>query len=575
MKKKQEFVFDENQETYTIQLKKKKYWWLLLLLLPFLLLILQLKFTKEITFKTIDSSSGIVLEGANVDFTYFERNFIDFSSFKFATQDTANVQQITNSEGIAKFEVSYTLFHKMFHAKDETTVIATGGCFQSDTLHPEFFNLIAEKVNELQLDARRKIIDFLVIDDFDKQVLPDAEVVVDFYISGQKQSFTGVSDARGIVEAEILYCADSLSVSATKNGYKGYQIGGSVADFDSLNARTLPLEPQMGQINITVLDLYSKQPVPNATAKLVIENTSITSTTNTNGVGKGVFDSIAVAKEMYIQVSHAAYHDTTTQTYIVEDFINLSDQDRIIYIRPKPGNLTFRNVDKYSNAPIVGAKNIVYVNGELRGEFFSNSNGEFTVPDLNRNDKVSIVASKEDYFPNDQSIKERTVTQLNTQQKRTIPMEPDLQPRNVKPPRQNCRAHFSGTLLSDKFIDNHMSVIYKPDEYGEYVGEGEYPSNASAFPNAVDHTFDAIAVDKGTRVILYSQPNFGGTVILDVTGPALINNVKWKNDHRIKNVNTKTLGGGLDALFPKSCRSWSSSDMHSWSYGSVKVICNQ
>jgi len=575
MKKKQDFIFDENKDTYTIQLKKKKFWWLLLLLLPFLLLLLQLKFTKEITFKTIDSNSGISLEGANVDFTYPNRNFIDFKSFKFATFDNLNLQNITNSDGIVKFSVSYTLFHKLFHAKDEVIVIATGGCFQSDTLRPLYFSLMKKKENELLLDARRKIIDFLVVDSQDNQVLPDADVVVDIYISGQIQSFTGKSDARGIVEAEILYCADSLKVKAFKAGYRDYSIIGVITDFDSLPARTLPLEPIMDSFGFLVKDLYTKQPVPNATVKLVIDNSAITATTNTNGLGKGMFDSVAIAKQMYIEVSHPAYHDTITQTYTVQEFINLSEEDRTIYIRPKPGNLVFRNVDKYTNNPVVGAKNIVYVNGQLRGEFFSNSNGEFIVPDLGPNDKVSVVATHEEYLLNDHSIKDKPLSQLNNQQKRTIPMEPDLQPRNVKPPRPNCRAHFSGTLLSDVFVDNHMSIIYQADEYGEYVGEGEYPNNATAFPNAVDHTFDAIAVDAGTRIILYSEPNFGGTVLLDVTGPALINNVKWKNDSRIKNVNTQTLGNGLNGLFPKSCRRWSSSNMNNWSRGSVKVVCNQ
>ncbi|MBN2890630.1 MAG: hypothetical protein JXL97_02070 [Bacteroidales bacterium] len=575
MKKKQNFIFDENTEIYTIQLKKKNYWWLLLLLLPFLLLILQIRFSKDITFKTIDNNSGIALEGANVDFTCFDRNFIDFKSFKFATQDTINFLQSTNNQGIVVFKVSYTLFQKVFHSKDITTVIATGGCFQSDTLHPLYFDLMKQKINELKLDSRRKTLDFLVVDAFDGQVLPDADVVIDFYISGQKQSFTGKSDARGIVEAEILYCADSLVVNASKYGYNSFSNSGNIQNYDSLPSRTLPLEPILASIDFLVKDLYTKQPVPNATAKLHIDNSVLTLTTNTNGLGKGMFDSLGITKQMYIEVSHPAYYDTTTQKYTVEEFIKLNEEDRTIYIRPKPGNLTFKNVDKYTNNPISGVKNVVYVNDQLKGEYYSNSNGEFTVPDLSPNDKVSIISTHENYMLNDQSIKDRPLSQLNNQPKRTIPMEPDLQPHNVKPPRVNCRAHFSGTLLSDVFVDNHMSVIYQADKYGEYVGEGEYPNNAIAFPNAVDHTFDAIAVDKGTRVILYSEPNFQGSVLLDVTGPALINNVKWQNESRIKNVNTKTLGGGLDGLFPKSCRRWSSSNMNNWSRGSVKVICSQ
>ena len=113
-----------------------------------------------------------------------------------------------------------------------------------------------------------------------------------------------------------------------------------------------------------------------------------------------------------------------------------------------------------------------------------------------------------------------------------------------------------------------------PDQYGEYVGEGEYPSNPAAFPKAVAATFDGIAVDKGTRLILYSKENFQGKVILDIKGPAVINNTKWKNERRIKNFKTKTFSGGLQANFPSSCRQWSKTNMHDWSNGSVKIICD-
>ncbi len=574
MKKKQNFIFDENTETYTIQLKKKKLWWLLLLLLPFLLLILQIRVKKDISFKTVDNTSGVVLQGANVSFTYPVRNFIQFKPFAFASQDTAKQQKITDENGLATFEISYTLFHKFFHSKDLSTVVATGGCFQSDSLTPVFFDLMKQKENEIKLDARRKIINFFVIDKSDGQVLPDADVTVDYFLNGQKQTFSGKSDARGIVEAEILYCADSLSIKASKYGYKTDSISGNSSDFDSTDTRKLELQPILTQLNFTVKNLYTKQPVPGATAKLVIDNNSFTSTTNTNGIGKGMFDSVAIVKQMHIEVSHPSYHDTISKTYTVEEFMKLSDEDRTIYIRPKPGSYTFRNIDKYTNNGIPGVKNTVYVNGQLKGDYTSNSNGEFTVPDLKNGDEVSIIASHESYLLNDYTIKDRPLSQLNNQQKRKIPMEPDLQPKNVEPPRPNCRAHFSGTLLADVYVDNHMSIIYQADKYGEYVGEGEYPNNAIAFPNAVAHTFDAIAVDKGTRVILYSQPNFQGRVLLDVTGPALINNVKWKTDSRIKNVNTKTLKGSLESLFPKSCRSWSSEDMNKWSKGSVKIICN-
>ncbi len=574
MKAKNNFTYTTDNEAYVVQLKKKNLWWLLLFLLPFLLLLLQIRLHKQVIFKTIDQSSQIVIPNATVEFSYPDRNFIDFKTFKFFTNQEINRVDTTNNQGLVKFDVSYTLYSKLFHSKDKATVVATGGCFQSDTIHPFFYELKDQKENIIELTTRKKTIVFTVIDNFDGQVLPDADVTVDYFVAGQKQTFTAKSDARGIVEAEITYCADSLRVTAEKFGYKSYQTHGTPEHFNIEERRKLPLEPITTPVNFTVKDLYTKNPVPNATARLVFEASTLQATTNTNGIGKAMFDSIAINKQMHIEVSHPAYYDTSTQIYTVDEFMKLSEEQRTIYIRPKPGNITFQNIDKFTKSPVEGVKNEVYVNGEKRGEYFSNTNGEFVVPNLSPNDKITIKASKPNYLPNDFTINNKTVSSLNTAEKRKIPLEPNLKPQNVQPPKPHCRAHFSGTLLSDVYIEGHISKIYQPDEYGEYVGEGEYPSNKIAFPNAVAHTFDAIAVDAGTRVILYSKPNFQGRVLLDVTGPALINNVKWKSESRIKNVTSKTFSGGLQGLFPQSSRKWSSEDMNKWSNGSVKVICN-
>jgi hypothetical protein len=142
-----------------------------------------------------------------------------------------------------------------------------------------------------------------------------------------------------------------------------------------------------------------------------------------------------------------------------------------------------------------------------------------------------------------------------------------------QPPKQNCRVHFSGLVMGGKYVHENISEIYKEDFASEYVGEGFYANNTSAFPKSVRTTFDGIAIDKGTQLIIYSQPNFKGSVLLDIKGPAIINNVKWKNDSRYNRCNTENYSSNLQSNFPQSVRYWSKSDMHDWSYGSCKIIC--
>jgi hypothetical protein len=143
-----------------------------------------------------------------------------------------------------------------------------------------------------------------------------------------------------------------------------------------------------------------------------------------------------------------------------------------------------------------------------------------------------------------------------------------------QPPKQNCRVHFSGLIMGGKYVHENISEIYREDYASEYVGAGFYANNTSAFPKSVRTTFDGIAIDKGTQLIIYSKPNFRGSVLLDIKGPAIINNVKWKNDSRYNPCNTENYTRNLQSNFPQSVRYWSKSDMHAWSYGSCKIICS-
>jgi hypothetical protein len=162
-------------------------------------------------------------------------------------------------------------------------------------------------------------------------------------------------------------------------------------------------------------------------------------------------------------------------------------------------------------------------------------------------------------------------TTSNREEQEKDSLERDSIPQ---PPKQNCRVHFSGLIMGGKYVHENISEIYIEDFASEYVGAGFYANNTSAFPKSVRTTFDGIAIDKGTQLIIYSKSNFKGSVLLDIKGPAIINNVKWKNDSRYNHCNTENYRRNLQSNFPQSVRYWSKSDMHAWSYGSCKIICS-
>ncbi len=152
---------------------------------------------------------------------------------------------------------------------------------------------------------------------------------------------------------------------------------------------------------------------------------------------------------------------------------------------------------------------------------------------------------------------------------------------NMAPiPEEGNRIHFSGILFYDVIQNSWTEIPYLANghynEYGlntdDFVGSGDYHSNSLAFPNAVATTFDGIAIDEGTRLIIYSQENFQGEIIIDVYGPKLINNYLYEGSFQVSDYLTKTFSPPeLNEQFPPETRSWSDSNMHNWSYGSLRI----
>ncbi len=144
-----------------------------------------------------------------------------------------------------------------------------------------------------------------------------------------------------------------------------------------------------------------------------------------------------------------------------------------------------------------------------------------------------------------------------------------------KPPCEGCRAFITDLVVGDQYVENHISEVYRIDAYSDYVGAGKYPDCKTAFPNAAEGTFDGLAVDKGTRIIIYSKPDFKGKKFLDIVGSAIINNKHWKKDKRYNTYMKKKFVEPYQSMFPKRVRKWSKTNMHSWTTGSIIVICDK
>jgi tetratricopeptide (TPR) repeat protein len=133
------------------------------------------------------------------------------------------------------------------------------------------------------------------------------------------------------------------------------------------------------------------------------------------------------------------------------------------------------------------------------------------------------------------------------------------------------KVHFSGLLIGDSRVDDFTSRAYTNDPYSDFLKPGKYPLIDEFLIYSNYQTLDGIAVPTGIHLIIYSEPNFKGKVLLDVVGPAIINNGSKKNDSASKEVQSREFITPLQLVFPQSVRVWSVNDMKEWIKGSMEI----
>lgn len=133
---------------------------------------------------------------------------------------------------------------------------------------------------------------------------------------------------------------------------------------------------------------------------------------------------------------------------------------------------------------------------------------------------------------------------------------------------------FSGLMVLDMRQDDFSSKAYVKDPFSDYMKAGKYPSIDAALIYSSFKTLDGIAVPPGARIIIYSEQNYKGKVVLDATGPMIINNIAKNTSSEAGEWQTRLFDGRLESVFPASTRFWSQSDMNQWVMGSM-IITNE
>lgn len=539
------FTLKKLEDVHTLQFKRNRWWLLLLLLLFFIPIPLLLNVTVFDAYKEkpiIQPQSPIVV----------------------LTKGSESEDKKTDKEGIAAFGWRWMFLFEFVFPIHEYRATSSCDCFQEGQSKGSLYTLPKKHL----LKLRGQTLNPIVISEDDREPLPDAKVVVEAsYPELWKETKNFETDIEGKIKWKDVPACATFRIIASKEGYHNDTL--KVGKLRDLKNDTLRLKPKMGKVTFAVKNKKNLQPLPNATVILydATGKERQRGRTNVNGnvalveFGVRIIDS---GKNIKIWgEKEGFYPDSLKNT--VGYFLKADLKQRTLYLQPKSVDLSFNIRDKKTGKPLPNARVVLECGGKTWTEP-TNSNGDVTFADVPDDCEPKIVAGKDGY---QDGQKKGKIKDFENPEERIIELEPDNKP---KPPTDNCRVFVTGLHVGGS-KSGGKSEAYIIDTYSEYVGSGEYPENTKAFPKAVATTFDGIAIAKGTRVIIYSQPNFGGEVVLDRVGPLMVNNKKFEKDYA--NFLTETFPANLQALFPPNTREWSKSDMHAWSFGSMKVICNE
>ena len=457
------------------------------------------------------------------------------------------------------------------------------GYYSDSLLNQQLQDILSRSIEQsrvLNLQPIKSSISFFVQNCSTGQPLPGAEAQL--LIEGQEDGqplYTNI-DGLGKGQYDDLHILRKVRIIVKNPPYfnpEELDLGITVDEFKSLpdSARTVCLDPVDVGLEFVNVDETTGQPLPGVIniIEVIRGGKERVDTVVSNRNGHFPVANLEIGDRLsIISIKEPNYerNDQTIFDRTLEDLNESSLLDRTIPLRPKIIDVSFRTIDPETNTLVDNATLEVYVDGERQSNIVNSGNGVFEVK-APYNSIVSIVAEKDGYIRNERKIRNELFGRLleSDQPERDIPLKAN------QPPMQNCRVFVSGIYVGDISDGSYFSKVYQVDQYSEFVGAGTYANNSTAFPKAVASTFDGIAIDEGTRVTIYSGQNFTGSVLLDIEGPAIINNYMYRNESWGRGWKTKVFGGGLQAKFPSRVRYYSNSDMHSWSYGSMKVICDE
>lgn len=377
-----------------------------------------------------------VLDGQpvpNVEVSSKLNNRLLYDDMKFWVINYYDTSGVTDERGVMRLKTAkWSLFSFFFKFNTPLTVTSNNECMSSGTYSKRFHLLRSNDTIHLQLKRIEVPLSFKIIDKETGTPINKARL---YSTAGKDTLYSNID---GIVTLPGVALCDTIrGVWAAADGYSGDSLLNITRDIitGDISGRTLKLTPLKDNIQFTVIDCITKEPIPEANVRITIRDKNTQKSqdvvTNVDGTGKGSVEDINVKSEIELVANKSYYKEGRFQKQItVEDFNKLPDSLRVICLEPLPNPIQFQTIDSLTGRPVEGVSNVVTImraGKSTTQTIVSNSNGVFTVADLLRTDKISIVSDKKPgYNTNQKTIKNRDVAPLmdGSPDERAIPLSP-------------------------------------------------------------------------------------------------------------------------------------------------------
>ena len=450
--------YQQEYDTYTLQLvHKKRPWWLLLLLLPLLLLI---QCHKDITVNCLEPDSQAPIEDVPVTMSYQAHLIFDKG---FVWEDSISLTQKTDENGTTVFrDLPCSVFSYIFYCLSEASFTAKSDCHQAVE---EKHNFHYSWTVDLNMQPRREDLHIQLLDLETNDPLPDGYIVYTFNELGEVKTDSAKADPSGVVTIpQMRFCANMDLLLGRCYGYADTtRVDIPCQQLLLANDSTaMRLRPIKERFDFFVKNKVTKEPIPGASCMVTLTrpkpSTSVekkTVTTSLDGKGMAFYDDAFILATIAIHASKQHYKDGDLEggPWTVEEFLKLDTLTRTIWLEPEPYVEEFQNVDSITGKPIKVVKNIITVTEpDGKKETYteiSNSNGKFPVK-ATEDAEIEIISIKDPDY-----VQKRTYhRKFKDIKDRKIPMRPVMvtlkfrtvmaeSPNTLLP---NCNLKVSGSI---------------------------------------------------------------------------------------------------------------------------------